>query len=112
MTFDRSANARVVGQLEAQLAELEGTLRRKEGGRTLNFLLTLFGVGLLVVAGLGVGLASSIWYCWGILALVSVIVALVGATGLGDGAKSAGHLQAEIVKTRTRLAELRALMMG
>lgn len=112
MTLDRQANARVIGQLEAHLAELEGAQQRKASGRAGNLFLFVVGAVLLLFMVAMLSISAPSPFCLVPALLVGVVLCLAGGAGYWDAMQSGPRLQADIVSTRSKLAELRALMMG
>jgi hypothetical protein len=110
MTVDRQANARVIGQLEAQVAELETSLQGKRTRRLLNMGLALLGAMAIVFSMIAMFVAAPLFFCWGFLALGGFVMAAVGVGGALDS--NQGDAESQLIRARSRLAEFRALTVG
>lgn len=106
---ERKTNAKQIGELESELARLEGVQRENErnfnsakGNRTGGAVVILLGL-------LGFLFFIPLWPLWVFLAIIGVLAFFTAMNKQSEAESGTKYVQNQMVETRAKLSELRAL---
>jgi|GEM_PF-3143670 hypothetical protein len=107
---EKKSNAKQIGELESELARLEGAQRENErkfnsakGNRTGGAVAILLGL-------LGFLFFIPLWPLWGFLAVIGALTFFTAMNNQSKAETGMKYVQNQVVEMRAKLAELRAVL--